>query len=119
MSLSRRLADLRAAIWAARALRDVRRRLAAGELSPTPKPAPSALPASARRGLEALLRRRRHTCLEAALVRQRWLAAHGVPRDVVIGVGAPSDGFRAHAWLDGDDDALVHQFSELTRLAAS
>jgi hypothetical protein len=63
-----------------------------------------------------LLRLRPHTCLEGALVRQRWLASHGCHRDIVIGVGAPSNGFIAHAWLDGEDDAAAAQFLELTRL---
>jgi hypothetical protein len=56
------------------------------------------------------------TCLERALVLQRWLAAHGSPYDVVIGVTAPADGFAAHAWLDGEDDARA--YAELTRLPA-
>ena len=71
----------------------------------------------ARRGVEALLRRRRHTCLEAAIVRQHWLDAHDVHRDIVIGVSRPPDGFIAHAWLEGEDDPNSGQFCELTRLA--
>lgn len=92
-----RLCELRAAWWAHRALRDVRRRLANGQMEV--RPAPAALPSSAARGVEAILRRGRATCLEGALIRQRWLKSHGVKRDVVIGVTAPSDGFTAHAWL--------------------
>ena len=58
----------------------------------------------------------RASCLESALVRQRWLAAAGDRRDLVLGVTAPATGFRAHAWLEGDrvDDG----FSELSRFAA-
>ena len=63
-----------------------------------------------------MLRRRKHTCLEGALVRQRWLAAHGEPRAIAIGVTAPSQGFTAHAWLVGEEDAQAPVFHELTRL---
>jgi hypothetical protein len=77
---------------------------------------PPPLPAAATRGVSAVLRRSSPTCLERALVLQRWLAAHGCARDVVIGVTAPADGFAAHAWLDGE----VHgrDYAELTRLPA-
>jgi hypothetical protein len=78
----------------------VRRGLAAGELHRVTIQPPPSLPVSAARGVEGLLRRATHTCLEAALVRQRWMQAHGVRRDVVIGVTSPTDGFEAHAWLD-------------------
>lgn len=42
------------------------------------------------------------TCLESALVRQHWAAAHGDRRELIIGVTSPSQGFEAHAWLDGE-----------------
>lgn len=63
-----------------------------------------------------MLRRTSPTCLERALVLQRWLAEQGSPRDVVIGVTAPSDGFAAHAWLEGEEHG--HDYTELTRLPA-
>jgi Transglutaminase-like superfamily len=66
--------------------------------------------------VEALLRHRRHTCLEAALVRQRWLAARGIDREIVIGVTSPRQGFVAHAWIDGEDTGAPERFSELTRI---
>jgi hypothetical protein len=111
-----RISELRAAWWTYRCLRDVRRRLAAGRTDV--RVAPPALPAAAVRGVEAVLRRVRSTCLEAALVRQRWLRAHGVLCDVVIGVAAPSDGFRAHAWLENPCEPTACQpWHELTRLA--
>ena len=109
-------AALRAAWWARRALRTARRSLVRGEVRDIALPAPPPLPASAGRGVEVLLRRRPHSCLERALVRQRWLAAHGEPRAIAIGVTAPSHGFRAHAWLVGEDDPLAQDFQELTRL---
>jgi hypothetical protein len=110
-------ADLRAARWADNALGQARAKLAAGPLADVVLSPPTVLPASGRRAVEVVLRLRRATCLERALVRQRWLAAHGVARQVVIGVGSPSEGFRAHAWLEGEDDIVSAQFSELTRLA--
>jgi len=64
----------------------------------------------------AVLARRPASCLERALVLQRWDAAHGRPRDVVIGVTSPAD-FSAHAWLDGDP-AGAGPFQELLRLPA-
>lgn len=63
-----------------------------------------------------MLRRQEPTCLESALVRQRWLLAHGEPRTIVIGVTAPSAGFAAHAWLLGEDDPVAPLYHELTRL---
>jgi hypothetical protein len=69
--------------------------------------------------VSALLRRRpSSTCLERALVRQRWLASHGSRRDVVIAVQAPDDAFQAHAWVDGDPDEQEGSFHELLRLPA-
>jgi hypothetical protein len=108
--------ELRAAWWAYRALSDVRRRLAAGEMEV--RPAPTALPPTAVRGVEAVLRRSRPTCLEGALVRQRWLRGQGVARDVVIGVTAPSDGFTAHAWLACPGESSPSQpWHELLRVS--
>jgi len=112
-----RLCDLRAAWWAHCCLRSAKERLAAGHLDVWVRP--PTLPATAIRGVEATLRRSQPTCLEAALVRQRWLEAQGVRRDVVIGVTAPSAGFKAHAWLDDPGEfATGQRWQELTRLTA-
>jgi hypothetical protein len=108
---------LSAAGWANRALRSVRNQLAAGHLSEVRVPPPPHLPNSGRRGVEALLRVRAHTCLEGAMVRQRWLAHHEVERDVVIGVASGQEDFLAHAWVDGEADAAAVRFQELTRLS--
>ena len=105
---------LRAAWWALHALRRVRRQLRAGTLDDVLLAPPPSLDASAGRGVEAVLRRMPGSCLELSLVRQRWLAARGDPRDVVIGVRAPSTGFRAHAWLEGEQ---AGDFDELLRLS--
>ena len=100
-----------------RALRDARRNLTAGHVEV--RLAPPALPPTALRGVDAVLRRSRPTCLEAALVRQRWLRAQGVMRDVVIGVTAPSDGFSAHAWLEEPGKSTPSQpWHELRRVEA-
>jgi hypothetical protein len=53
-----------------------------------------------------------------SLVLQRWHAAHGSRRDLVIGVTTPGDGFAAHAWLDGEPAHQTAAFVELTRLPA-
>jgi hypothetical protein len=116
----RRLPDLaavRAAWWTWRALRVVRRALASGEVRDIALPAPPRLPGRAVRGVERALRRSEPTCLERALVRQRWLAAHGRPVPIAIGVTSPAEGFQAHAWLIGEDDELSGRYHELTRLA--
>jgi hypothetical protein len=112
-----RICELRAAWWAYRCLRDVRRRLAIGQVDV--RVSPPTLPSDALRGVEGVLRHSQPTCLEAALVRQRWLRAQGVLCDVVIGVTAPSEGFRAHAWLEDPNESRPRQpWHELTRLAA-
>jgi hypothetical protein len=109
-------AVLRAAWWTARSLRRARRQLRRGAFADLRLSPPPELPERAVRGVLAVLRRTSPTCLERALVLQRWFAAHGSSRDVVIGVMAPADGFAAHAWLDGEDDTC--RYSELTRLPA-
>lgn len=112
-----RVCELRAAWWTYRCLRDTRRRLAAGHTEV--RVIPPVLPIAAGRGVEAVLRRSSPTCLEAALVRQRWLSAQGIRRDVVIGVTAPIEGFKAHAWLeDPGTPAVQPHWHELTRLSA-
>lgn len=112
------LASVRAALWTLRALARTRRRLRAGDLKTITVEAPPPLPAEAVRGVRGVLRRVDQTCLERALVLQRWLAAHGERRDVVIGVAAPASDFRAHAWLDGDPPTESNGYTELLRLPA-
>jgi hypothetical protein len=109
------LAGLRAALWTVRALLQARLRLRRG-LGGRSVPAPPRLPRAAGRGVRAVLRRWPATCLEKALVLQRWEAAHGSPRPVVIGVRGLAEGFRAHAWLDGEPDPVAAAYTELTRL---
>ncbi len=110
------LASLRAALWTWRALARTRRLLRGGELKAIEVDPPPELPSHAVRGVRGVLRRVDQTCLERALVLQRWLAAHGERRDVVIGVAAPASDFKAHAWLEGDPPAESDGFTELLRL---
>lgn len=112
------LATLRAAAWAVRALRRTRRELARRGLDGAHVSPPPRLPADARRGVLAVIRRRPNTCLERALVLQRWEAAHGAGADVVIGVPRMSDNFIAHAWLETMPDGPLDAFHEIHRIPA-
>jgi hypothetical protein len=107
---------LRAAWWAIGALTHARRVLARRELEDIALAPPPRLSATAERGVQAVLRRRSATCLERSLVLQRWQAAHGQRRDVVIGVNGTVAGFRAHAWLDGEQLPPDAEFDELVRV---
>jgi len=109
-------AVLRAAWWALGAQRHARRELKQHGLQCSPLPRPPRLPARGERGVLAVLRRTGATCLVRAMVLQAWQASHGRAADVVIGVTAPSRGFRAHAWLDGEAACHSTGFEELTRL---
>jgi hypothetical protein len=108
----------RAALWALRAHHHVRHTLVAEDLQGIDLAGPPDLPDRGRRGVEAALRRRGATCLMETAVLQRWDAAHGRPRDIIIGVTSPAQGFRAHAWLDGDPDEHLKDFKELLRVRA-
>jgi hypothetical protein len=107
---------LRAAWWTRSALRTTRAELRANGLRYRPAPAPPRLPQTARRGVLAILRRRDSTCLERALILQRWEEAQGRPLDVVVAVKGPTVDFAAHAWLDGDPDEAAGEYAELMRL---
>lgn len=118
---SRRLTvpNIRAALWTLRALRIARKELRAGrwesiELPPVPR-----LPDSAGRAVGGVVRRSGATCLPRAIVRQAWFAAHGSPRELVVGVTAPSTGFEAHAWLEGDPPCHTERYQELLRRPAN
>lgn len=115
LSTLRRLdaATLRAAWWTLVSVRATRRALRNRPVGDIVVAPPPRLPAHAGRGVHAVLKRVPNTCLERALVLQRWLAEHGTDRDVVVGVTGRSD-FRAHAWLDGE--RVDAEFQELTRL---
>jgi hypothetical protein len=106
---------IRAAWWAVRALRKVRRDLARDGVKAVVPPPPR-LPDRAGRGVVAVVRRSSATCLEESLVLQRWLAAHGQPHDVVIGVAPGGERIDAHAWVEGTQDAGLESYVELHRL---
>lgn len=108
-------ATLAGAAWAVLACRSARRGYEDTTEVPTLPPRAGWLPAGAKHGVLAVLARRRERCLVRATVLQAWEAAHGRARDMVIGVTAPSRGFRAHAWLDGDPPCCSAEFVELTR----
>jgi hypothetical protein len=114
--MQRLLAEWRTVRWAFTAARAARSGLRSGGIdavvlhSPPPGAVPDG-PASA-----VALRLCRASCLESALVRQAMWGAAGSSRELVIGVTAPSRGFGAHAWLDGDP--VGSEFSELTRRPA-
>jgi Transglutaminase-like superfamily len=65
--------------------------------------------------VRAALRRRGDTCLVNSIVLQSWYAAHGEPRDLIVGVTEPGDAFKAHAWLEGDSPHGDGPFLELLR----
>lgn len=100
-----------AARWTAGALRHVRRALPETGLS-TLAPAPPNIRHDAILGVRVMLRVRRATCLERALILQRWFAAHGVRRVLLVGVRT-EHGFSAHAWLEGE---RAPGFLEITRI---
>jgi hypothetical protein len=107
-------AALRGAWWALRAVRRARRELRVRPVDAVRLPPPDGLPPGGERGVYAVLRRLRPSCLERAHVLQRWLAARGERREVVIGVTAPGADFLAHAWLDGEP---APDFQEIARVA--
>jgi Transglutaminase-like superfamily len=105
----------RCAWWAALAVRRVRRQLRVRPVYEVRLSQPPAAPERrGERGVRAVLRRLEPSCLERALVLQRWLASRGDPREVVIGVTAPTADFRAHAWLEGESP---YEFQEIARVA--
>ena len=105
----------RAAYWTLGALRQVRGDLPVERVTQIRVSPPPRLPPRAVAGVEAALRRRPHTCLMRALILQSWYGGQGDERAVVIGVTAPSKGFKAHAWIDGEAPCHDENFAELTR----
>ena len=109
------LPTLRAAWWTLRAVRRAHAELPKKGVGPVDLPKVPNVGDPAGRGVLAVLNRRSDTCLVRATVLQAWAAAHGRPRDIIIGVTSPKEGFRAHAWLDGDPPCHDEGFLELTR----
>ncbi|WP_028065229.1 lasso peptide biosynthesis B2 protein [Solirubrobacter soli] len=110
--------DARAGLWAWRALRSVRAQLRAGAMRDVQVPAPPEVRGTAARAVRLVLARQEPSCLERALVLQRWLLATGEARDVVVGTRGSAQGtFEAHAWLEGETLPAGGRYVELTRLA--
>lgn len=102
----RLLNEIRAGVWAAKAVRSARRQLKTGaEINQVRLEAVPKLSSEAEGGVRQITRRLDATCLERAVVLQRWHAAHGRKKALVVGVTPPSSGFRAHAWLEGEDQS--------------
>ena len=117
----RRLADpgcWRGAFWARRAVRQARRDLRRDGVNDLEIAPPWGLPESAEYGVHAVLRRLPATCLERAVVLQRWRLARGDAREIVIGVNRTADAIVAHAWLEGENDRASASFEELMRVPA-
>jgi hypothetical protein len=112
-----RIDALRAALWTIRALRATKRQLTSVPVTQVRVPAPPEVGPSSLSVVRRTLNRWPSTCLEQAFVLQRWLAAGGDARDVVIGVTAPGEAFGAHAWVDGEADAYRDSVHELMRVA--
>jgi hypothetical protein len=112
------MADVRAAVWTWRAVRSGRAQLRDGAVRDVRLAAPPQVARSAIRALRLVFWLQRPSCLERALVLQRWLAGQGIPRDVVVGTeGGASRGFAAHAWLEGEPQPPGRRYVEILRLA--
>lgn len=97
------LDTLAVARWTWRAHRSSREQLRTDDgLRTLQLPPPPFVRPVDRAATQLVLRARRATCLEKAVTLQRFDAAAGRPRTLVVGVTSPRAGFRAHAWLDGD-----------------
>ena len=112
------IADARAAWWAWRALCTARARLGDGEMRAVRVPAPPPVPARSSRAVRRVLDWSEASCLERSLVLQRWMASHGIARDVIVGTqGSAQSGFAAHAWIEGELQPPGRSYVELIRLS--
>lgn len=57
------------------------------------------------------------TCLARSIVRQEWLITQGQSCDLLVGVSAGGQSFKAHAWLEGDPPYTYAGFVEVARRA--
>lgn len=93
---------VRVAAWSFRARLRVARQLRRSGLNQIDLVAPPSVRDNDRAAVCFVLAASRATCLERSLVLQRFDAAGGRPRAIIIATTSPSSGFRAHAWLEGD-----------------
>jgi hypothetical protein len=110
--------EARAAFWAIRAWRRARNIVNESGVADLRLPRAPHLGLEATTGVDAILRRTDPTCLVRSAVLQRWFADQGDFRELVIGVTAPKQGFRAHAWLEPPGDATASEYVEVMRLPA-
>lgn len=110
-------ATLRAAWWAFRAVRRARRDLARDGVTVIVD-APPQVPWGGRTGVMGVLNRTSPTCLERCVVHQRWLGAHGIETEIVIGVLREGSGeVKAHAWIEElTDPAEYAEFRVIHRM---
>ncbi len=92
----------RTLFWSMRMVVRVRKQLPYKPFGEVLLSGPPASDPLSRSAMNAGLRLRRATCLEQALLRQRFDAANGLQRTLIIAVTNPADGFRAHSWLEGE-----------------
>ena len=92
----------RTLLWSLRMVGRIREQVPQRSFRDIALSAPPALDRRSRSAVNAGLRLRRATCLEQALLRQRFDAANGVDRTLIIAVSSPANGFRAHSWLEGE-----------------
>jgi hypothetical protein len=112
------IADARAAWWTWRTLRAARVQLRSGIVREIRLPGAPPVAGSAARAVRVALAAQRPSCLERAIVLQRWLAGQGIQRDVVVGTeGHVTADFTAHAWLDGEPQPPERHYVELLRLS--
>lgn len=109
-----RPAEIRAVLWAARAVRSTRRQLRRRPVTSLVLPRAPRVSPGCSGAVDRVLGHSGATCLERSLVLQRWLAGQGIARDLLIGVRVGTGGFAAHAWLEGDPQAAP--FREILRL---
>ena len=62
-----------------------------------------------------MLRLQPNSCLERSLVLQCWLAAHGEPYEVIVGVASDQQ-VKAHAWLPFEAGTRTSDFVEIKRV---
>jgi len=93
---------MRTLAWASASARRARRQLRSGNLASVTLPPAPLGGRGAPRGLRDGLALTRPSCLERSLVRRAWHLGQGRDIRIVIGVRQSSDGFGAHAWLQGD-----------------
>lgn len=108
-------------MWVANGLLKTRAQLMTGQPPGVELPPPRGCGSSSLRlrrtsSVRRLLRSMRASCLEECVVTQRWLAAAGEQRTLVVGVRQPGADFVAHAWLEGD--RVPAEFTPLTRYEA-